>query len=94
MLTVPETPCLVIAPAKYYQECYLHMTGGHKMRRDKSLNKITRSGGFAVLLKKIREVQASEGGEAISNWMGNVMGSGEGDLTMTQGKPSFEWFKS
>lgn len=55
------------------------------MWRDKSLHKITHSGGIAVLLK--REVQGvSEGERAISNWMGNVMGGGRGDLTMTQGK--------
>lgn len=57
------------------------MTGGHEMWRDKSLHKITRSGGIAVLLK--REGEAFQGG---SNWKGNVMGSGRGDLTMTQGK--------
>lgn len=61
------------------------MTGGHEMWRDKSLHKITHSGGIAVLLK--REVQGgSEGERAISNWMGNVMGGGRGDLAMTQGK--------
>lgn len=35
------------------------------------------------MLKK-RSADVSRG-EAISNWMGNVMGSGRGDLTMTQG---------
>lgn len=60
------------------------MTGGHEMWRDKSLHKFTQSG-------RIRNFAAKGGrstsrGEAISNWIGNLMGSGRGDLTVSQGK--------
>lgn len=53
------------------------------MRRDKSLHEITKSGGIAASLEKKEGVLRRE---EISEWMGNVMGGGRGDLTLTQGK--------
>lgn len=60
------------------------MTGGHEMWRDKSLHKITRSGGIAVLLKK-EKCRRFKRREAISNWIGNVMGRGGGGLNHDTG---------